>query len=125
MRWPYCPPMVEGLKAAVPYRYRDWDPTHKVWTIDPAYVDVAIAVLLEHFPDAEVPRRGRTHATTTTPPAGSPFAVLHLLPTAPPELVDAAYRCLAKRHHPDVNGDPEAMRVLNEARDALKELVAV
>jgi hypothetical protein len=116
--WPYCPRMLEDLKAAIPFRYRDWDPTHKVWTIDPAYVHVAIDVLLRHFPDAEVPRRGRIH-TTAVRPAGGPFAVLHLLPTAPPELVDAAFRCLAKKAHPDVGGDAATMRQLTEAHEAL------
>ena len=119
MSWPYCPPMLEALKTTIPYRFRDWDPTRKIWTIYPAYVDVAIAMLLSHFPDAEVPRRARTR-TTTIPPAGNdPFAILHLRETAPPELIHAAYRCLAKIHHPDKAGDPAIMRQLTEAHDAL------
>jgi curved DNA-binding protein CbpA len=51
--------------------------------------------------------------------------VLHLLPSAPPELIEGAYKILARLSHPDVGGDPEAMRALNEARDALKELAVV
>jgi curved DNA-binding protein CbpA len=43
------------------------------------------------------------------------YETLHLLPTAPPELVTAAYRCLAQRHHPDRGGDDEAMVCLNTA----------
>ena len=82
-------------------------------------MDVAIEILLTHFPDAEIPRRGRT-PTTTTPLAGNdPFALLHLRETAPPELIHAAYRCLAKIHHPDKAGDPAIMRQLTEAHDAL------
>jgi curved DNA-binding protein CbpA len=46
--------------------------------------------------------------------------VLHLLPSAPPELIDAASGTLARLHHPDVGGDPETMRTLNDARDALR-----
>ena len=38
------------------------------------------------------------------------FATLHLLPSAPPELVQAAHRTLVKIHHPDVaGGDGQTM----------------
>jgi hypothetical protein len=118
--WPYCPPMLEDLKAAIPYRFRNWDPTGKVWTIDPAYVDVAIAVLLHHFPDASVPRRGRTDTTTNSAPAGNdPFALLHLLPSAPREVIDASFRALAKSCHPDRGGTDARMRELIAAHEAL------
>jgi hypothetical protein len=112
--------MLEDLKAAIPYRFRNWDPARKVWTIAPAYADLAIELFLHHFPTAETPRRGRSRTTATAPPAGSPFAVLHLRETAPPQLVDAAYRCLAKLHHPDVNGDATTMRQLTEAHEELR-----
>jgi curved DNA-binding protein CbpA len=42
-------------------------------------------------------------------------ARLHLLPDAPPELIKAAYRELAKLNHPDKGGNEEAMKLLNEA----------
>jgi hypothetical protein len=111
--------MLEALKAAIPYRFRDWDPARKVWTIEPAYADLAIEMLLAHFPDAEIPLRGRTRTTPIAPPPGNPFAVLHLLPSAPPEVVDAAFRALAKKFHPDKGGDPAVMRQLAEAHTVL------
>ena len=50
--------------------------------------------------------------------------VLHLAPglvTVP--MIEAAYRELARKHHPDAGGDAEAMAALNTARDtALAEL---
>jgi len=48
------------------------------------------------------------------------YATLHLLPSAPPELVDAAYRCLARLHHPDTGGSTTTMQRLNAAHGALK-----
>jgi DnaJ-class molecular chaperone len=54
----------------------------------------------------------------------SPLAVwdaLHLKPTAPPELVQAAYKCLARIHHPDHGGDNESMRRLNAAYDRVRQ----
>jgi hypothetical protein len=48
--------------------------------------------------------------------ADGPYAVLYLLPDAPPEVVKAAYRALASKYHPDVpGGDAEAMAQLNAA----------
>ena len=47
-------------------------------------------------------------------------AALHLAPGAPLPVVRAAYRALAARHHPDVGGDPEAMRRLNAAYATLR-----
>jgi len=38
-------------------------------------------------------------------------------------VVTAGYRVLAKRHHPDANGDPAAMATLNEAVAALRRLL--
>src|SRR4051794_13550648 len=79
LTFPYSAQLVDALKSAVPFRFRTWDPPSKVWLIEPAYVDVAIEVLLDHYPTAEVPRRGQTH-TAAARSVGGPFAVLHLLP---------------------------------------------
>lgn len=44
--------------------------------------------------------------------------VLGVAPNAPREVVEAAYRALAKRAHPDTGGSVAAMAELNAARDA-------
>jgi hypothetical protein len=50
------------------------------------------------------------------------FATLHLLPTAPPELVQAAHRALVKIHHPDVaGGDGQTMVRINLALERIRE----
>ena len=45
------------------------------------------------------------------------YAVLGVAPTAEPEVIRAAYRVLAQRHHPDrnTNADGSAMVRLNQA----------
>lgn len=48
------------------------------------------------------------------------YRMLGLSPSAPWEDVEKAYRRKAKIHHPDVGGDADAMRALNEAYDKLK-----
>lgn len=46
------------------------------------------------------------------------------LESAPPDVVDeliqAGYRALAKKYHPDVGGDTERMQQINRAVDALR-----
>lgn len=49
-----------------------------------------------------------------------PWEVLGLRPDADPETVDAVYRSLAKRKHPDAGGSVEAFKELQEAYEAVK-----
>ncbi len=54
-----------------------------------------------------------------------PFAVLGVSPGATPEELAAAYRDLAKRHHPDVaTDDGKRMRAINVAYDSLRNAPA-
>jgi len=125
LTFPYDARLIDLLKSEIPIYARSYDPDEKAWTIKSAYAARAVDLLLRCFPDAQIERPGTWPGSTPQPSATRPFAVLHLLPSAPPELIDAAYRTLARLHHPDVSGDPEAMRALNDARDALKDLVVV
>lgn len=43
----------------------------------------------------------------------SAYAALHITLDAPVEILQSVYRTLAKMHHPDVGGKPEAMKNLN------------
>jgi uncharacterized protein (DUF3820 family) len=49
-----------------------------------------------------------------------PWRVLYLHPDAPSEVVEAAYRALAKRLHPDSGGSTSAMAAVNSAYDAVR-----
>lgn len=44
-----------------------------------------------------------------------PYAVLQVARDAEPEVIRAAFRALARKHHPDFGGDPRRMAELNEA----------
>jgi DnaJ-class molecular chaperone len=56
------------------------------------------------------------------PRVHSHYDNLKVARNAPTEVIRAAYRALAQRHHPDVNSSPDSVRVmtiLNEAWDVL------
>jgi hypothetical protein len=48
------------------------------------------------------------------------YAVLHIDPSAPLEVAEAAYRALAKRAHPDAGGSTETMQRLNAAIETIR-----
>ena len=53
-----------------------------------------------------------------------PYEILQVSRKAVPEVVEAAYRALARLHHPDANGEPDAdsaMADLNWAYAVLRE----
>lgn len=55
-------------------------------------------------------------------PPSSDHAVLFVLPSAPPEVIRAAYKALATLYHPDkIGGNAEKMKSLNAAMDRLKK----
>lgn len=69
--------------------------------------------------DPPPPPPHRTHPTSA-----DAYQALHLLPSAPPEVVKAAYRALAQKHHPDHSGDTATMQKINTAFDLLSKQVA-
>ena len=124
--FPFHRELIEALKESVPFRYRTYDPTKKEWLVESEYLDLAIDLLLEFFPDADIPRRPRpkTHGHEASADEAA-FRALHLLPTAPAPLIEASYRVMARLNHPDVGGDAETMKRVNGAYAALKERVSV
>ncbi len=54
------------------------------------------------------------------------YTILQVDPRAEPEVIQAAYRRLAAKHHPDINPSPEAMermKLLNAAYEVLSDPV--
>lgn len=49
-----------------------------------------------------------------------PYSVMHLLPTAPKAIVDAAWKALARLHHPDMGGDEEQFKRISAAYEKIK-----
>ena len=55
------------------------------------------------------------------PSAEDLYQVLQVTPDAEPEVIRAAYRALAQKHHPDAGGTQERMAALNHAWAVLGE----
>ena len=55
------------------------------------------------------------------PSAEDLYQVLQVAPDAEPEVIRAAYRALAQKHHPDAGGTQERMAALNHAWAVLGE----
>jgi curved DNA-binding protein CbpA len=49
------------------------------------------------------------------------YHVLQVSPDAEPEVIQAAYRALARKHHPDVGGSQVQMAMLNAAWETLRD----
>jgi hypothetical protein len=113
---------VSELKGIIPVAFRNYDPTKKTWIItDWECLDEWISELrsvyeIETEYDDEQPSR-------PPPPQSiaSPFQTLYLLPNAPPEVIKAAYKALAKIHHPDARGNSEKMIEINRAYETLTQ----
>lgn len=125
LKTPYLQEFVSDLKREIPQRHRSWDPEAKVWQVDSFYADIAADIFFHHFPDGEEINLTGRPSERVPPPSWC--LVLGVLPTAPKEVVTAAYKALSKLHHPDTgNGksDPKKMAQINvameEARKHLK-----
>jgi hypothetical protein len=116
---------IATLKNCVQSADRAWRPATKSWCVDASAefeMGEWLALCTSEF-HAEVVRakekqKERQTRTTPKPKEADPFAALYVLPTAPVEVVRAAYRALATIHHPDHGGDAEKMKVINAAYSA-------
>ncbi len=115
LRFPYRPDFIEELKRHIPLHGRRWTPEGKFWWIGSAYVNLAARLAAGYFEvdHIDAPRAGQRAYTAPPPPRPlhpDPYVTLHLLPSAPPELVEAAARTLAKLYHPDLKPAAEQTR---------------
>jgi hypothetical protein len=102
LRFPYREALVDDLKREIPGRFRRWDADEKRWLILGAYAPAAVDLLLEYFPNAQVPgdqprRLPSTPARTAKPPTPVPLPPIPF-PVAPdpndqPAPLVASVRC--------------------------------
>ena len=120
--FPYSAFVVTELKRAVPAPLRTYDPDTKTWTVAGRYVSAVYHVLAQVFGEVDVEAVRSGAADHGRPPSDDPWVILHLRPTAPPELVAAAHKCLAKLNHPDRGGSTATMQLINHAVEQIQEV---
>ena len=107
LTFPYHPIFVAEIKGCVPSWARSYEPATKTWVVATPYDGPIIERMAAWWPDLLIraghPGSERREAPPLTPPvqAETPHATLHVLQSAPREVIDAAYRALVKLHHPD------------------------
>jgi hypothetical protein len=124
LTFPFNRGLVEALKREVPAYARSYEPATKAWTVNQPYIATAGALVEATFADVEVIDHSPSFSRPAPPTPRTEYHVLHLQPTAPPELVEAAYRTLTKLYHPDRGGDTETMAAINAAVSVIRGRVA-
>lgn len=116
----YSADMVDAIKAQIPSRQRKWIPARKVWWFQAGQL-ASIEALGRMHCGSVIYLAERTDSDVQMVPAeqAAAYRTLHLLPSAPDELVKAAYRILAKRLHPDAGGSTDGMQHVNAAYSLL------
>jgi hypothetical protein len=116
---------IDQLKEIIPVPFRTYDPANKNWVITDGYgLDEWIDKLRGAYDVAVGDSDSKHEQRASQPPPqsiASPFQTLYLLPNAPPEVVKAAYKALAKIHHPDARGSSERMIEINRAFEVITQ----
>jgi hypothetical protein len=113
---------IEALKNSIPSYHREFDGASRRWIITSESGLYTWLYIVEDDMGAEVIWDHEQQAVhkQAAPTNDELFAALHLLPTAPPELIKSAYRILAARTHPDHGGSEFEMKKLNLVYEKLK-----
>jgi hypothetical protein len=116
--------VIDKLKNGIPSFARRWEPHNKAWRIrSDQFLHRWLDICLWDDEVEAAWEKERQHQPPPRQPKATAraaaFVTLHLLPTAPPELVKAAHKTLALLHHPDKGGDLRTMQAINAAYDVL------
>lgn len=117
---PYSKGFVAFLRA-LPTKDRTFRPRDRRWSIDYRHLRAVVEAGERFFGRVDDSDLGFTgqgafeRDPTEAKPCAQTYAVLHLLPSAPPPVVKAAYRALARLHHPDTGGSARLMAALTHA----------
>lgn len=109
---------LSALKKEIPFEDRRWKPEFKQWFLKDD--QVIICLLKSHDFTYNVEGQGQRVEYRQNMSRTEAAKIMYLLPTAPPTVIQAVYRALAKQLHPDTGGSNEGMQQLNRAMEVLK-----
>jgi hypothetical protein len=120
--------VVDAIRERIPAYARAYSPTSKSWRIDTTHLHLLVDLLPEL---ATAAHARQSSPRKPAPPWRTPVAVppeveaaldaLYLMPGAPRPLIQASYRALCLRIHPDVGGDHAQMVALNRAYEVAQQ----
>lgn len=121
-----------------PASYRRWNPDKKRWDIHKRKLLVAVSMgkrFFDHVDYGSLPEElqilivkhikyhaGEFAGLHRSLEDEDPYRTLHLLPSAPWEVIQAAYKALAFLFHPDRGGDQDQFRNVDRAYQQLKKI---
>jgi len=102
--------MVEFLRRSVPATYRTFtgEPGNQCWYVHDKFADQVRQIM--------------SSSGNTTVNSEDPWLILHLREGAPRAIIDAAFRVLAREHHPDRGGDEEQFKRVQSAYAKLSKV---
>ena len=112
---------IESLKLNIDSDDRRWDADSKQWFFTDDCLGLLQIILRRYrltFTVDYSADDGHAHRQLMTKQQAA--AELYLLPNAPPDVITAVFRTLAKQYHPDHGGSTERMQRLNAAVEVLK-----
>lgn len=104
------PDVIDAFKDELPNYSRAWLKEERAWRISQDRFPDAQRILENYGYHIFQPKPISALVVTT-----DDHKTLFVAADAPHEVVRAAYRALAKIHHPDIGGDPKKMQEINEA----------
>ncbi len=115
IRTPYNSVFVLDLKREIPKEGRRWNKEDKVWEVEPQFLDQLINIASRYY---NVRRHDGISQPVISDGDTSPYS--QMLKLASNELIKKIYRLIANEVHPDRGGDPQAMSVLNDCFEKIK-----
>lgn len=122
--FPFDAEAVAFIKG-LPPKDRGFDSVRRAWRVSYKHLREVVDIGCEFFDQVvyiNLDKKWRDFldgVEEDAAPSGD-FAVLHLLASAPPKVVDMAYKAMALLNHPDHGGDAEKMKQINAAYARLK-----
>lgn len=125
------------MAVYLPTDMRSYDPQSQIWRISlngllmmsPHWDEIAYLcgkAMDDLDPITDYRSKDRPQPSDSSPDdlsteVADAFALLHLDPSAPAEVIQAVYRALSRRAHPDAGGNNETMKQLNLAYEIARQ----
>ena len=109
-RFPYRANVIEDIRVRIPKGKKAWQPEKGIWEFSIECIDDIVDILNRAFPDLI----NLTDILNPPPIQQNGVAKDTLLSLLDKEDINAIYRLLAKKYHPDLGGDGEKMSKINE-----------